>query len=806
MSDSYDNDMADRSERHSEADETNQPAEPQEQMFEEHDADLPETADEPGQDLTVQPDNRAETEILTADERLASDEPLDEAVERQEMPSADQLIVQDVPVEAEPAMEEPTAPDEMVDAPEGELAVDPQTELLPESAEISAARDDQADEPDLSGEPEVSSIPETVAGEHVENRIESTPAPAPSPEPPNTAEPEPRLSHDERTALNTIAAGSGVQARQARIILDWGSGRDAGQIARELKLSENTVARNIRAFQAKRMESFAEAPAPAQARRGKSRLASPRSQPDVRITVEDLCHQYDVDMRHATHVAELAHQLFALTLPLHQLDERYLDVIYVAGLLHNIAYASDPKKHHTRRRDIILATPLSNINDADRALVAVATAFHRKAWSQDRLQKEKSYLALPTASQQVALWLSAILRIADGLDYSQSQSTGLTESMIGRDICLIGVKGPHDKIDRSRANTKADMWRTVTGISLSVGSRKDVRQALRRRMPHRPDPAVVTADGTMSETGRALLSFHFQRMLYHEPGARSGISSEPVHDMRVAVRRTISALDVFGGSYKGKVRRWMLRDLRVLEDMLGGVRDLDVNIVQAETYLETLPWEARPDLEQMIIDWKDLRDNNRSRLLRYLDSPKYAEFAERMLTFCETPDADLARSADSPSSLAVGHAAPAVIYLRYEAIRAYEPVIADVPIATLHEVRGEAKRMRYVLEFFRDALGPEARDLIELFVRVQDHLGALQDADIACGFIQKYIKREVKKARQEGQNGEVVDISTRLYGINAYLDSRQNQIEAARKSFAPLWAEVISPETRQMFARTVGVL
>src|SRR5262249_46983431 len=150
----------------------------------------------------------------------------------------------------------------------------------------------------------------------------------------------------------------------------------------------------------------------------------------------------------------------------------------------------------------------------------------------------------------------------------------------------------------------------------------------------------------------------------------------------------------------------------------------------------------RPDLEQMIVDWKDMRDNNRSRLLRYLDSSKYAEFAERMLTFCETSGADLTRSSDSPSTLEVGHAAPAIIYIRYEAVRAYEPVIGDVPIATLHEVRGEAKRMRYVLEFFRDALGPEARDLIELFVRVQDHLGALQDADIACGMMQKYIKRE----------------------------------------------------------------
>jgi CHAD domain-containing protein len=615
------------------------------------------------------------------------------------------------------------------------------------------------------------------------------------------------LQAEERSALENLAAGTGAQARQAQIILDWAGGLDKAQIAGKVRLSANTVARNIRAFEARRMDAFTKAPARAAARRGKSAATGePSPAAAVRVTVEDLCRQYDVDMRHATHVAELAHQLFALTMPLHQLDERYLDIIYIAGLLHNVAYASDPKKHHTHGRDILLATPLSNVSDADRAIIAVATAFHRKSWSPDRLQKEKSYASLPAASQTAALWLSAILRIADGLDYSQSQSTGLTESMIGKEVCLIGVKGPHDKVDRSRANVKADMWRSVTGISLSAGSRKDVRQALRRRVTQRPEPVHISPADAMSEAGRKLLHFHLQRMLFHEPGTRSGANPESVHDMRAAVRRMVSALDVFGGSYKGKTRRSILRGLLLLEEMLGGVRDMDVNIAQAETYLETLPWEARPDLEQLIADWKDLRENNRSRMLRYLDSTKYAEFAERLLTFCETPDADLARSADALPPISVAHSAPAIIYIRYEAVRAYEPVIAEVPVATLHEVRAEARRVRYTLEFFRDVLGSESRDLIELFVRVQDHLGALQDADIASMLIQKYIKREVKRAHQESDGNDPVDISTRLYGINAYLDSRQSQIDSARKSFDPLWADVVSAETRQMFARAVGVL
>jgi len=71
--------------------------------------------------------------------------------------------------------------------------------------------------------------------------------------------------------------------------------------------------------------------------------------------------------------------------------------------------------------------------------------------------------------------------------------------------------------------------------------------------------------------------------------------------------------------------------------------------------------------------------------------------------------------------------------------------------------------------------------------------------------IHKYIRREVKKAHRVSGDTEPVDISTRLYG-STLPGQPPDQIETARKTFGPLWEEVISPETRQMLARAVGVL
>jgi CHAD domain-containing protein len=55
---------------------------------------------------------------------------------------------------------------------------------------------------------------------------------------------------------------------------------------------------------------------------------------------------------------------------------------------------------------------------------------------------------------------------------------------------------------------------------------------------------------------------------------------------------------------------------------------------------------------------------------------------------------------------------------------------ADIP--ALHAVRIDAKRLRYTLESFREVLPPVAATLVERVTALQDHLGLLNDADIAA--------------------------------------------------------------------------
>src|SRR5690349_11877441 len=67
-------------------------------------------------------------------------------------------------------------------------------------------------------------------------------------------------------------------------------------------------------------------------------------------------------------------------------------------------------------------------------------------------------------------------------------------------------------------------------------------------------PGVV-ADDPMSEAGRKVMAFYFDRMLSQEQGVRQGDGEDPVHDMRVATRRLRSALKMFEPYYHKRVTR-----------------------------------------------------------------------------------------------------------------------------------------------------------------------------------------------------------------------------------------------------------
>lgn len=312
----------------------------------------------------------------------------------------------------------------------------------------------------------------------------------------------------------------------------------------------------------------------------------------------------------------------------------------------------------------------------------------------------------------------------------------------------------------------------------------------------------LKADDPMAEAGRKILRFHFAQMLSHEEGTRLGQDVEELHDMRVATRRMRAAFDVFGPYFKPKMSKYHLKGLRATGRALGRVRDLDVFMEKAGHYLENLPENERSGLEPLLHVWQQERSVEREKMLAYLDSGSYLQFKQDFNEFVSTPGAGARTvSGEDPKPDLVRHVAPILVYTNLAGVRAYEKIISNAMIDQLHALRIEFKKLRYTMEFFREVLGESSKEVINDLKILQDHLGDLNDANVACNILRKFIEtweeRQTDLPLQERQNPEPVV---------AYLAAKHAERHNLTVTFPRTWAHFNRPEFLENVALSVSVL
>jgi CHAD domain-containing protein len=309
------------------------------------------------------------------------------------------------------------------------------------------------------------------------------------------------------------------------------------------------------------------------------------------------------------------------------------------------------------------------------------------------------------------------------------------------------------------------------------------------RLPRVPTSPGIKADDPLGEAGRKVLRMHLARMLHFEAGARSGEDVEELHRMRVATRRMRGAWRVFDGAYRPKVQRRYVKELRSVAQALGAVRDIDVLLEHLDDYMSQLPAPGREALEPLRSAWRREREVARKALLDRLDSRQYRQFVDDYLDFTESPGAAEVRKPLGQPSL-VRDTAGSRILQAYERVRAYQTIITWADVRTLHALRIEGKRLRYTLEYFAEVLPVNARQLIVQVTEMQDHLGQLNDADVAARVTRDWLNL----------NAPLLPARSRE-AVGLYLDSREAEMEQLRRSFRPLWRRI----TGRTLRRALGV-
>jgi CHAD domain-containing protein/transposase-like protein len=312
----------------------------------------------------------------------------------------------------------------------------------------------------------------------------------------------------------------------------------------------------------------------------------------------------------------------------------------------------------------------------------------------------------------------------------------------------------------------------------------------------------VEPDDPIAEAGRKVLRYHFAEMLRHEEGTRQGDDIEELHDMRVATRRMRAAFDVFEQAFKSKAIQAHRKGLKEAGRALGNVRDLDVFMEKAQMYLDTLPEDHHQGLEPLLSAWKEQREAGRAEMLAHLDGEKYQNFKITFLKFLNTRGAGAQPvPKDKPAPDLVRHIAPVLIYTQLANVRAFSSILNTASIDQLHALRIEFKRLRYTVEFFREVLGESAKEVIKDIKELQDHLGDLNDARVACEILREFLDnledRQLNLPVSERKNPEP---------IVAYLAAKHAERHNLMISFPQAWTHFERPEFRHNLAMAIAAL
>jgi exopolyphosphatase / guanosine-5'-triphosphate,3'-diphosphate pyrophosphatase len=155
-----------------------------------------------------------------------------------------------------------------------------------------------------------------------------------------------------------------------------------------------------------------------------SRLTEMRSAPKRgsslrRASALALADRSACDRRHGQHVARLARRIFNQTRDLHHLNENSAELLEHAAILHESGMHVSDRGYHMHTYYLIRHADLRGFTEEQLVIVANVARYHRKAAPSE---DDQNLSELNDAQRDEVEKLSAILRIAEGLDRSHRQS------------------------------------------------------------------------------------------------------------------------------------------------------------------------------------------------------------------------------------------------------------------------------------------------------------------------------------------------------------------------------------------------
>ena len=367
-------------------------------------------------------------------------------------------------------------------------------------------------------------------------------------------------------------------------------------------------------------------------------------------------------------------------------------------------------------------------------------------------------------------------------------SHGLDGDAVGIFVRLLPARG----YDRELAEIGHRL--TETGATeLAAGELFDVVMQATGQQPggYQPKP-VVPLDPAMhaDKALKALLRAELEVIQINEPYISQDIDTEFLHDYRVALRRTRSALAEMKGVFSARTTKQLRVDLQVANQFSNELRDLDVYILSEDRFRSLLPGQLRDGIAPLFDHLRGRRAVALASLIEALESPVYRRTMADLTRFLDEPVA--ADAAAPAGKLPVLQVANRRIYKQYrQVLKAGRTITVESPDEMLHALRIQCKRLRYLMELFAGLYASrEITGLIKQLRTLQGMLGDFNDLSVQ----EAYLMRTATEMAGSGQTPPDT-----LMAIGALVSAMDAERTVVRASFGDTFKAFAARDNRQRF-------
>jgi len=300
----------------------------------------------------------------------------------------------------------------------------------------------------------------------------------------------------------------------------------------------------------------------------------------------------------------------------------------------------------------------------------------------------------------------------------------------------------------------------------------------------------LTPDMRAVEATLIIWRFLFQIIKINEAHIEHDLDTEFLHDFRVAVRRTRSALVWSKNIFPERIIARFKKDLSYVGKISNELRDLDVYLLNKPKYKAMLPEVLRQDIDPLFEYLGKQRSVSFRKVIKSMRSKKYIKIMQDWEAFLNEPQHEIVSGPNA--EVPVFELASRRIDKQYRAVvKAGNRIIENCDDEKLHKLRIQCKKLRYLIQFFANLFpSKKISILVEQLKKLQDMLGKHNDLSVQV----KYLLEVSRK-----MPANLSRLKKTLVAIGSLIGKLETERQSVRESFAKTFTLFSSPRNQKLF-------